>query len=63
MVIQLLYYDAFLKYNNAFEVMCFNSYMTTFHEDTVRQKMPLCLRKPRHKLTQDNSSLWLRKVI
>ena len=46
---------SFLQYNNAFEIVYFNSYMGARHGDALRKKMPLCSKHP-------GSSLWLRKV-
>jgi predicted O-methyltransferase YrrM len=45
---------AFLEYNIAFEVVLFGPYLTHFHEDFFRQRMPLCLRNT-------GGSIWLRK--
>jgi len=46
---------AFLQYNNAFEIVYFNSFMAANHEEHVRKNTPLCLRNP-------GGSIWLRKV-
>jgi predicted O-methyltransferase YrrM len=46
---------AFLQYNNAFEIMYFNSYMGTQHVAEVRKKLPLCL-------NNTGGSIWLRKI-
>ena len=46
---------AFLQYNHAFEIMLFGTYITHFHEDFFREKMPLCLENR-------GGSIWLRKT-
>jgi predicted O-methyltransferase YrrM len=45
---------SFLQFNEAFEIMLFNSYLATHHGDAL-QKMPLFSKNP-------GSSVWLRKV-
>ena len=46
---------AFLQYNNAFQIVAFNTFLETLHEDFFAEKMPLCLRNK-------GGSIWLRKV-
>ena len=46
---------AFLQYNSAFEVLFFNSYMTTRHGDMFEKHTPLCMRNT-------GGSLWLRRM-
>ncbi|TDH20903.1 class I SAM-dependent methyltransferase [Segetibacter sp. 3557_3] len=45
---------AFLQYNTAFEIVVFNSFIGHFHQDFLKQRMPLYAKNP-------GSSLWLRK--
>lgn len=45
---------AFLQFNRAFQIICFNSFIALFHRDELENKMPLCLKNP-------GASLWLRK--
>jgi predicted O-methyltransferase YrrM len=45
---------AFLQYNNRFEIVLFNTFMTRFHEDWFKKNMPLCLKNP-------GGSIWIRK--
>lgn len=45
---------AFLEYNDQFDIMLFNSFLGCFHQDLIREKMPLCEKHP-------GSSIWLRK--
>lgn len=52
---------AFLQYNTAFEILCFNSYLDLHHTRYIKMNMPLQLRKPTSKITYGNSSLWIRK--
>jgi Methyltransferase domain len=46
---------AFLQYNRAFQIVCFNSYLVRTQRAFLQQKMPLCLEG-------DCGSLWLRKT-
>ena len=46
---------AFLQYNHAFRIEWFNAYMGCFHQNTLRETMPLWLKNP-------GGSIWLRKV-
>lgn len=52
---------AFLQYNSLFEILFFNSYLEQNHREMIREKLPLMLRQPSHKMTMGNSSLWIRK--
>jgi predicted O-methyltransferase YrrM len=45
---------AFLQYNDAFEIVLFNTYLEHFHPDFFRERMPLCLKNP-------GGSIWLRR--
>ena len=45
---------AFLQYNSAFEIVCFNTFLEHFFSGFFADKMPLCLRNP-------GGSIWLRK--
>ena len=45
---------AFLQFNAAFTVECFNSYLGRFHPDALAAAMPLATRNP-------GTSLWLRR--
>jgi hypothetical protein len=44
---------SFLQFNDAIEIMYFNSFVAEHHADVLREKMPLGLDRP--------SSLWLKK--
>ena len=46
---------SFLQFNDAFEIVYFNSYLAAHHTGVLREKMPLCCKNP-------GGSLWLRKV-
>ena len=46
---------AFLMYSNAFEIVLFNTFLETFHEDWFEREMPLCLKNR-------GGSIWLRRV-
>lgn len=46
---------SFLSFNDAFEIMLFNSYLAHFHADEVTAAMPLWGKKP-------GGSLWLRRL-
>jgi hypothetical protein len=54
---------SFLQYNQAFEILYFNSYMELHHADLLRTSMPGILKAPSSKVTPGNSSLWIRKVL
>jgi hypothetical protein len=45
---------AFLEYNSAFEIVCFNTFLQQVHGDFFGRHMPLCLKNP-------GGSIWLRK--
>jgi hypothetical protein len=47
---------AFLQFNSAFKILCFNSYLATHFESTLQQKLPLFLRL-------SGGSLWLQKTL
>jgi predicted O-methyltransferase YrrM len=44
----------FLQYNNAFDIVLFNTYMEHFFAKFFEEKMPLCMKNP-------GGSIWLRK--
>lgn len=44
---------AFLMHNDAWEIVCFNTFLESFLEEWFHREMPLCLRNP-------GGSLWLR---
>lgn len=46
---------AFLQYNSSFRIRFFNSFMGLFHQDLLKQKMPLYLQ-------DTGGSLWLTKM-
>ena len=46
---------AFLEFNDRFEILLFNTYLTEFHRKFVEERFPLCLRNT-------GGSLWLRVV-
>jgi hypothetical protein len=46
---------AFLQYNDAFEIVCFNTYLQHFFYEFFAQHMPLCLKNT-------GGSIWLRKL-
>jgi hypothetical protein len=46
---------SFLQFNDAFEIVYFNSYLAARYTGHLREKMPLCCKDP-------GGSLWLRKV-
>jgi hypothetical protein len=45
---------AFLQYNNAFKIVFFNHFMAHFHEQKIRDEMPLCLKNA--------GSIWIKKL-
>jgi len=46
---------AFLEYNNRFEVIFFNTFMTGFYETWFKRNMPMCLKNR-------GGSIWFRKL-
>jgi predicted O-methyltransferase YrrM len=46
---------AFLTFNDAFEIVLFNTYLAHFHRDIFERDMPLCLKNV-------GGSIWLRRV-
>ena len=46
---------AFLMFNPLFRIRLFNSFLSRFHEEWFKQKMPLCLRN-------DGGSIWLERT-
>ncbi len=54
---------AFLQYNDAFEILYFNSYMALHHANILEEMMPNILKVPTSKVTPGNTSLWIRKVL
>lgn len=46
---------AFLQYNNAFEIVLFNTFLEHFHEEKFKKWLPLCLKNK-------GGSLWLKKL-
>ncbi|MES2881390.1 MAG: class I SAM-dependent methyltransferase [Bacteroidota bacterium] len=44
----------FLMHNNAYSIVCYNSYLQKFHENWFKQHMPLCL-------NSIGGSIWLQK--
>jgi predicted O-methyltransferase YrrM len=53
---------AFLQFNRDFEILYFNSYIKFNHMNLLRQCLPLALSEPSTKETEENSSIWLRRV-
>jgi predicted O-methyltransferase YrrM len=53
---------SFLQFNNSFEIVYWNSYMEKHHATFLEANMPLVLQHPTEKITQGNSSLWIRKI-
>ncbi len=47
---------AFLQYNDAFEIVVFNSFLETFHPQALAAALPLAMKKGW------SGSLWLRKL-
>jgi len=45
---------SFLQYNDAFEIIFFNSYLHTFHADKLTKYLPICTQSP-------GSNFWMRK--
>jgi len=45
----------FLQNNHNYEIVLFNTFLTHFHEEFFKDRMPLCLKNP-------GGSIWLRKV-
>ncbi|NMG28282.1 class I SAM-dependent methyltransferase [Aromatoleum evansii] len=52
---------AFLQFNHAFEIVFFNSYIVENFNNSIRESMPLFIKKPTNNLTIPGS-IWLRKV-
>lgn len=52
----------FLQFNDSFEIVYWNSYMEKHHATFLEANMPLVLKHPTEKITQGNSSLWIRKI-
>jgi predicted O-methyltransferase YrrM len=50
---------AFLQYNSRFTIRLWTDFLTRFHEERVKQLMPLCLERP---LFGVGGSLWLQRV-
>jgi len=46
---------AFLAFNEAFEIVLFNTYLERFHKEIFERDMPLCL-------VNEGASIWLRRV-
>lgn len=46
---------AFLQYNNSFEIVYWNHFLSIFHSNEVLEKLPLCM-------TNTGASLWLKKI-
>ena len=46
---------AFLAFNEAFEIVLFNTYLERFHREMFERDMPLCL-------LNEGGSIWLRRV-
>jgi hypothetical protein len=46
---------AFLQFNEAFEIVYFNTFLAHFHRALLAELMPLCLRNT-------GGSIWLRRV-
>jgi predicted O-methyltransferase YrrM len=46
---------AFLAFNEAFEIVLFNTYLQRFHREIFERDMPQCLRN-------EGASIWLRRV-
>jgi hypothetical protein len=50
---------AFLQFNLQFPIIFWGDFMTRFHADAIRKRMPLCLRPPRFGV---GGSLWLQRA-
>lgn len=46
--------QAFLQFNNAFQIVMFNTFLEEFHKAWFEEKMPLCLRNK-------GGSIWIRR--
>jgi predicted O-methyltransferase YrrM len=46
---------AFLTFNNAYEIVLFNTFLERFHRDRFARRMPLCLKN-------EGGSIWLRRL-
>lgn len=53
---------AFLSYNDAYEIILFNSFMEHHHADILQNKTPLMMKSPTSDITPGNSSLWIKKT-
>jgi len=54
---------AFLSYNNAYEIVYFNSFMERHYGEMLQNKLPLMMKTPSSHITPGNSSLWIRKKL
>ncbi len=52
---ELYLLKAFLMYNDAFEIILFNTYLEHAYEEWFKLNMPLCLKNR-------GGSIWLRKI-
>jgi predicted O-methyltransferase YrrM len=50
---------AFLQYNSQFQILFWNDFVVTFHNEAIRQLMPLCAEPPGYGV---GGSLWLRRT-
>lgn len=50
---------AFLQFNERFEILFFNDFMTAHHADAMQQHLPTAMRASKYELTLPASSLWL----
>ena len=53
---------AFLQFNEAFEILFFNSFLELHCRSAVEAALPRAMQSPTSRLTPGNSSLWLRRV-
>jgi predicted O-methyltransferase YrrM len=54
---------AFLQYNERFTIEVFNSFLETFHRDTIAREMPLCTRYSTQSMVPTSAqSIWLKKL-
>ncbi len=54
---------AFLQFNDAFEIVCFNAYLALHQRERLATCMPRMLVPSRFDTTLANSSLWLRRRV
>jgi len=54
---------AFLQYNNAFEIIYFNSFMELSRNEFLNRNLPLMMKLPKAEETLGNTSLWIRKKL